>query len=344
MVVGFAADGRATASSASTPPPSPKRPSTQILRIAERTADLVELGRADHARRRRARHALRRAGLRPAVGGDERRDPARGAARRHDDRSGLRRKIDAGHDRHDPRARRSPPARACSTRISAACRRSTPTAFSTGTARLFIEAARRFPSPLRGGARGGVAPSSWNCLPTTLKALRTASSTRAARALRSLPLPAPTRTSISPPLIAYPAAIKAQRASRGEKPVGWKVGFTNSAIWADQGLNAPIWGPMYDVTVFGGGEGAATFSASRLLEPRIEPEIGLRLASVPKPGMDESNCLNASMRSRMASKSCSRSIRGGNSNRPMRSRRSACMVAIATDRWRRSRRPIVRAG
>jgi 2-keto-4-pentenoate hydratase len=87
------------------------------------------------------------------------------------------------------------------------------------------------------------------------------------------------------------STIKRRRIARGEKPVGWKVGFTNSAIWADQGLNAPIWGPMYDVTVFGGSEGAATFSASRLLEPRIEPEIGLRLASVPKPGMDESELL-----------------------------------------------------
>ena len=68
---------RRSASSASTRRPSRRRPSTQILRIAERTADLVELGRADHARRRRARHALRRPVLRHSLGRDERGDPAR---------------------------------------------------------------------------------------------------------------------------------------------------------------------------------------------------------------------------------------------------------------------------
>ena len=60
---------------------------------------------------------------------------------------------------------------------------------------------------------------------------------------------APTRTSISPPPIAFPPRSKRRRIARGEKPVGWKIGFTNSAIWAEQGLNAPIWGPMYDTTV-----------------------------------------------------------------------------------------------
>ena len=87
------------------------------------------------------------------------------------------------------------------------------------------------------------------------------------------------------------STIKRLRIARGEKPVGWKIGFTNSAIWADQGLNAPIWGPMYDATVSGGSEGVVTFPASRLLEPRIEPEIGFRLARVPKPGMDESELI-----------------------------------------------------
>lgn len=88
------------------------------------------------------------------------------------------------------------------------------------------------------------------------------------------------------------SAIKRRRIARGEKPVGWKIGFTNSAIWAEQGLNAPIWGPMYDSTVSGGGEAAATFQASRLLEPRIEPEIGLRIARVPQPDMDEGQLLD----------------------------------------------------
>ena len=87
------------------------------------------------------------------------------------------------------------------------------------------------------------------------------------------------------------SAIRRHRVARGERPVGWKIGFTNSAIWVDQGLNAPIWGPMYDATISGGGAGVATFPASRFLEPRIEPEIGLRLARVPASGMDEAGLI-----------------------------------------------------
>ena len=89
------------------------------------------------------------------------------------------------------------------------------------------------------------------------------------------------------------AAITRRRKARGEQPVGWKIGFTNSAIWAEQGLSAPIWGPMYDTTVCRRRRAAAhTLRSSRLLEPRIEPEIGFRLASVPQPDMDEAELLD----------------------------------------------------
>jgi 2-keto-4-pentenoate hydratase len=84
------------------------------------------------------------------------------------------------------------------------------------------------------------------------------------------------------------ARIAKKRSARGEQPVGWKIGFTNESVWSQQGLNAPIWGPMYDKTVAPADpDGASKFPIDRLLEPRIEPEIGLRLVSVPDPGMDE---------------------------------------------------------
>ena len=57
MVVGFAADGRADRVIGIDASAKPDETHAQILRIAESTADLVELGRADHARRRGARHA-----------------------------------------------------------------------------------------------------------------------------------------------------------------------------------------------------------------------------------------------------------------------------------------------
>src|SRR5690606_11302274 len=34
------------------------------------------------------------------------------------------------------------------------------------------------------------------------------------------------------------------RMARGERPVGWKIGFTNRTIWEEYGVHAPIWGPM----------------------------------------------------------------------------------------------------
>ena len=96
---------------------------------------------------------------------------------------------------------------------------------------------------------------------------------------------------------AVSAEITSRRSMRGEHRVGWKIGFTNSAIWKEQGLNAPIWGPMYDKTVARvDTNGPAEFALDRLLEPRIEPEIGFRLAAVPSPEMQESDligCIDA---------------------------------------------------
>lgn len=96
---------------------------------------------------------------------------------------------------------------------------------------------------------------------------------------------------------AVSAEITKRREARGERRIGWKIGFTNAALWAQQGLNEPIWGPMYDTTVDRlPSNGTAEFSLDRLLEPRIEPEIGLRLARVPSPAMQEAElieCIDA---------------------------------------------------
>ena len=45
------------------------------------------------------------------------------------------------------------------------------------------------------------------------------------------------------------AEITRRRMARGERPVGWKIGFTNRTIWDEYGVHAPIWGPMYASTV-----------------------------------------------------------------------------------------------
>lgn len=85
-------------------------------------------------------------------------------------------------------------------------------------------------------------------------------------------------------------AVTRRRKLSGEVPVGWKIGFTNSALWADQGLDSPIWAPMYDKTVSAADAGASV-DITMLSEPRIEPEIGLRLSRVPTPEMDEPELL-----------------------------------------------------
>ena len=87
-------------------------------------------------------------------------------------------------------------------------------------------------------------------------------------------------------------AITRKRMARGDRPIGWKIGFTNASIWATYGIHAPIWAPMYDVTVAAAlVPGTIRCSLAGLLEPRIEPEIGFRLARVPDPGMDEAALL-----------------------------------------------------
>ena len=84
------------------------------------------------------------------------------------------------------------------------------------------------------------------------------------------------------------AAVTARRVRRGERPVGWKIGFTNRTIWDEYDVHAPIWGPVYDSTLAHvGASGTATCVVAPLVEPRIEPEIVFRIAAVPDPAMDE---------------------------------------------------------
>ena len=45
------------------------------------------------------------------------------------------------------------------------------------------------------------------------------------------------------------AAVRAERETRGERPVGRKIGFTNRTIWAEYNVHAPMWGYVYDRTV-----------------------------------------------------------------------------------------------
>ena len=84
--------------------------------------------------------------------------------------------------------------------------------------------------------------------------------------------------------------LREQREARGETHVGRKIGFTNRTIWPVYGVDAPMWGDMWDRTVFDLAE-SSEFSLDGLLEPRIEPEIAFCLAKAPEPGMDDAALL-----------------------------------------------------
>jgi 2-oxo-3-hexenedioate decarboxylase len=86
---------------------------------------------------------------------------------------------------------------------------------------------------------------------------------------------------------AVSARLTALRRSRGETPVGRKIGFTNRTVWSGHGISGPIHAPMYDTTVRDIAPGGDAFALAGLPEPRIEPELVLHLARAPEPGMDE---------------------------------------------------------
>jgi 2-keto-4-pentenoate hydratase len=71
------------------------------------------------------------------------------------------------------------------------------------------------------------------------------------------------------------------REARGERRVGWKIGFTNRTIWQRYGVHAPIWAPVWDTTLIGIDAADATLSLAGLSQPRIEPEVVFGFRKAP---------------------------------------------------------------
>ena len=82
--------------------------------------------------------------------------------------------------------------------------------------------------------------------------------------------------------LAYEHALTVRelRIARGEKPLGFKIGFTNRNIWPVYQVFAPIWGTVYDTTVTM-CEGSGTVSLAHTCQPRLEPETVFGLAATP---------------------------------------------------------------
>ena len=76
-------------------------------------------------------------------------------------------------------------------------------------------------------------------------------------------------------------ALHKYRLSKGWKPIGRKIGFTNRTLWERYGVHEPMWGTVYDRTLIQAENQRATVPLEGLVQPRIEPEIAFKLKSVP---------------------------------------------------------------
>ncbi|HSV53910.1 MAG TPA: fumarylacetoacetate hydrolase family protein [Burkholderiaceae bacterium] len=83
-----------------------------------------------------------------------------------------------------------------------------------------------------------------------------------------------------PTAYARALAVRAQRVARGERPMGYKVGFTNRNIWPRYQVFGPIWGSVYDTTTsFCDGQGEVSLAGTS--QPRLEPECVFGMARTP---------------------------------------------------------------
>lgn len=90
---------------------------------------------------------------------------------------------------------------------------------------------------------------------------------------------------------AVTAELRRRREQRGDGQLGRKIGFTNRGIWAQFGVDRPMWGDVYGTTLHRLANLAEPFSIMGLPEPLIEPEIVFKLSAAPCRGMDESALL-----------------------------------------------------
>ncbi len=67
--------------------------------------------------------------------------------------------------------------------------------------------------------------------------------------------------------------MTALRLASGERITGWKLGYTSAAMREQMGVASPNFGPLTDVMIL---DSPAVLPAGAL-QPRVEPEVGLRL-------------------------------------------------------------------
>jgi 2-oxo-3-hexenedioate decarboxylase len=73
------------------------------------------------------------------------------------------------------------------------------------------------------------------------------------------------------------AEIHKRRRAQGWQPVGRKLGFTNTKIWARYGVSAPLWAHVWAHTVHFAKNNEASLTLAPFVQPRIEPEVLFKL-------------------------------------------------------------------
>lgn len=77
--------------------------------------------------------------------------------------------------------------------------------------------------------------------------------------------------------------------ARGERQVGWKLGYTSLAMRRQMGVDQPNFGPLTDAMLVDDGGDVG----DRFTQPRVEPEVAMRFARAVEPGADRDAVLAA---------------------------------------------------
>lgn len=77
---------------------------------------------------------------------------------------------------------------------------------------------------------------------------------------------------------AVEAELVRLRRAAGCTTVGRKVGYANKAVWRALKLDTLVWAHMYDHTVRYAGPSTASLDVSRMVSPKIEPEIVFKIS------------------------------------------------------------------
>jgi 2-keto-4-pentenoate hydratase len=79
------------------------------------------------------------------------------------------------------------------------------------------------------------------------------------------------------------------RTARGERRVGWKLGYTSIVMREQMGVDQPNFGPLTDAMLVDDGSDVA----GRFTQPRVEPEVALRFGRDVSSGADRAGVLAA---------------------------------------------------